>query len=263
MSQQEFAIVTGAGSGIGRELTRLFLQDGATVLAVSLVAEELTALEAEMAGTGGTLITRTQDLSELDAAETLLAHCDAQGWTVDTLVNNAGFATFGDVVDTDLARIQTMLQLNVLTVAKLSAVFGARMKARGAGNILNVGSTAGMVPSPRFAAYGASKAFVNAFSYAFREELRPHGVNVTCLTPGPVQTKFASTAEVDTFEGKSMIKQWFATGHVATAADVAREGYDGMRGGKAQVLAGTGSGLAALVMHLLPASLIPRLVKNA
>jgi short-subunit dehydrogenase len=263
MVRQEFVIVTGAGSGIGKEFTRLFLQDGAHVLAVSLLAEELTALEQEMSGIGGKLQTRAQDLSEASAAEMLLAFCDEQGWEIETLVNNAGFATFGDVTDTDLARIETMLRLNVVTVTKMSALFGARMRARGKGSILNVGSTAGMVPSPRFAAYGASKSYVNTFSYALREEMRPYGVNVTCLTPGPVKTNFARAAQIDTFAGKSMLKQWFETGHCATAEEVAREGYRGMRQGKAQVLAGWGSGLAVWASRLLPQHLLPRLTRHA
>jgi short-subunit dehydrogenase len=262
MSQQEMVIVTGAGSGIGKSFTRLFLADGAHVLAVSLVPDELDRLREEMAGVGGTLVTHVQDLSVPGAAEALLAHCDAQGWQIDTLVNNAGFATFGDVVETDLSRIETMLRLNVMTVTALSSLFGARMRTRGRGNILNVGSTAGMVPAVRFAAYGATKAYVNAFTVALREEMRPHGVAVTCLAPGPVQTKFAEAAEIDRFDGTSMLKKWFASGRGSTAEDVARAGYDGMRDGKAMVLAGTGSGLAALARHLVPQSLLPRLMKN-
>lgn len=262
MSRPEQVIVTGAGSGIGKAFTRLFLADGAHVLAVSLVPEELDRLRDEMAGLGGTLDIHVQDLSQPGAADALLAHCDAQDWRVDTLVNNAGFATFGDVIDTDPRRIETMLHLNVIAVTQLSAVFGARMRERGSGTILNVGSTAGMVPAVRFAAYGATKAYVNAFTAALREELRPHGVSVTCLAPGPVQTKFAETAEIDSFDGTSMLKKWFASGRGATAEEVARAGYDGMRDGKAMVLAGSGSGLAALAQHLIPQSLLPRLMKN-
>jgi short-subunit dehydrogenase len=103
---------------------------------------------------------------------------------------------------------------------------------------------------------------VNTFSYAFREEMRPYGVNVTCLTPGPVRTKFASNAGIDTFAGKSLLKQWFQTKHCAMAEEVARKAYQGMRDGRAQVLAGSGSGLATLVHRLLPQRLLPRLLKN-
>ncbi|SFB77506.1 SDR family NAD(P)-dependent oxidoreductase [Tropicimonas isoalkanivorans] len=262
MSNQEIAVVTGAGSGIGRELTRLFLQDGAHVVAISLHEEGLASLQEEMANAGGTLTTRAQDLSELDAAERLIEFTDSLGLDVDTLVNNAGYAVFGDAVDVDLGRLEAMTKLNVVTLMKLSVLFGACMKARGKGNILNVGSTAGMVPAARLAGYGATKAFVNAFSYAFRAEMRPHGVNVTCLTPGPVDTKFTKTAGIDTFEGKSMVKKLFETGKVGTPAEVAKQAYDGMRKGKAQVLAGPGAGFASLAMHLLPQSLIPTLVKN-
>lgn len=256
----EQVIVTGAGSGLGREFVKLFLADGASVLAVSLRADELEALRVDC-NAGDRLHTLVLDLSKHDAAEALVAHCGANNVVVDTLVNNAGFACFGDVVDTDPARLENMIMLNVVTLTKLSTLFGKQMQQRGRGNILNVGSTAGMMATVRFAAYGASKAYVNQFSYALRAELAPT-VNVTCLTPGAVSTKFAEAARIDAFDKPSVLKHWFAAGKASSPVDVARAGYRGMRERKAQVLVGLGSTSAWLASRLLPPSLIPRLVKH-
>jgi short-subunit dehydrogenase len=256
----EQVIVTGAGSGIGREFVKLFLADAASVLAVSLRADELDALRIDC-NAGDRLRTLVLDLSKHDAAEALVEHCATNDIIVDTLVNNAGFACFGDVVDSDALRLENMIMLNVVTLTKLSTLFGRQMKQRGRGNILNVGSTAGMMATVRFAAYGASKAFVNQFSYALRAELAPT-VNVTCLTPGAVSTKFAEAAGIDEFHRPSLLKHWFATGKASSPVDVARAGYRGLRAGEAQVLVGLGSTSAWLASRLLPPSLIPRLVKH-
>ena len=150
----------------------------------------------------------------------------------------------------------------MITVTQLSALFGARMKARGRGAVLNVGSTAGMVPSPRLAAYGASKAYVNAFTFAFRAELAPFGVKLTCLAPGTTDSKFAQAAKIDIFSGKSSLKKMYS-GKLTSAADVARAGYEGLRKGKSLVLVGKGARLASIVSRLVPASVLPTLIKNA
>lgn len=263
MTQREQVIVTGAGSGIGREFTRLFLADGAQVLAVSLLQDELAGLAAELDPRGERLSTLQLDLSVPDAAEQLVEYCRQKGLTIDVLVNNAGFACYGDAVDLDLDRVCSMLYLNIVTLTKLSTLFGRQMKARGRGRILNVGSTAGMVPSQRFASYSGSKAYVNAFSFSLRYELAPYGVSVTCLTPGPVGTKFAQTAEIDRFQGKSMLREMFAKGKASTPQEVALAAYRGMRSGRAHVLVGKGASLAGILSRLLPQRVLPGLVKNA
>jgi uncharacterized protein len=235
----ETVLITGAGSGIGRELTRLFARDRATIVAASLVEEELASLEAE-----------------------LLAECDRRGLVIDTLVNNAGFACFGDIVEEDRGKLRAMIGLNIATLTELSMLFGARMKARGAGTILNVGSTAGMVPTARMAAYCASKSYVNSFTFALGAELAPFGVKVTCLTPGSVQTNFGRAAGLDTFEGKSMLKTMFAKGKAGSAAQVAKDAYTGLRAGKRHVLTGKGARLAAAISRLFPPSRVAGLIKD-
>ena len=255
-------LVTGAGSGIGKEFTKLYLEDGSCVLAVSLVQAELDQLGRDFAFGVERLETLQMDLSKADAAAALLQWCQENDWFPDILINNAGFACFGDAVDLAPERVANMLELNVITLTMTSMLFGREMKERRCGAILNVGSTAGMVPSTRFASYGGSKSYVNTFTYALAAELKPYGVTVTCLTPGATQTKFAQAGGIDTFGGKSMLHNMFEKNKAGSPAVVARGGYEALAAGKRQALVGKGSRLAAILSRAVSQKNLPFLVKN-
>jgi short-subunit dehydrogenase len=255
-------VVTGAGSGIGKEFTKLYLEDGSHVLAVSLVQSELEQLSEDFRFGAARLQTLQMDLSKPDAAAALLQWCEENDWFPDTLINNAGFACFGDAVDLSPERVANMLELNVITLTMSSMLFGRRMKQRGHGAILNVGSTAGMVPSVRFASYGASKSYVNTFTYALAAELKPHGVTVTCLTPGATQTKFAQAGGIDGFDGKSMLHNMFQKNKAGSPAEVARAGYDALASGKRQALVGKGAKFAAVLSRAVSQKNLPNLIRN-
>ena len=202
------------------------------------------------------------DLSQADAAEALLQWCQANDWIPDILINNAGFACFGDAVDLSPDRVANMLQLNVITLTTMSMLFGRLMKERRRGSILNVGSTAGMVPSTRMASYGGSKSYVNTFTYALAAELKPYGVTVTCLTPGATQTKFAQAGGIDDFTGKSMLHNMFDKNKAGSPAEVARGGYEALAAGKTQALVGKGSTLAAVLSRAVSQKRLPTLIRN-
>lgn len=255
-------VVTGAGSGIGKEFTKLYLEDGSHVLAVSLVQAELDQLSDDFHFGGPRLQTLQMDLSKPDAAAALLQWCQDNDWFPDTLINNAGFACFGDAIDLAPERVANMLELNVITLTMSSMLFGREMKKRGHGAILNVGSTAGMVPSVRFASYGASKSYVNTFTYALAAELKPYGVTVTCLTPGATQTKFAQAGGIDTFAGKSLLHKMFQKNKAGSPVEVARAGYDALAAGKRQALVGKGAKLAAVLSRAISQKNLPNLIKN-
>lgn len=255
-------IVTGAGSGIGKEFTKLYLEEGSRVLGVSLLQDELDQLTQDFQFGATRLQTLQMDLAKVDAAATLLQWCQDNDWIPDVLINNAGFACFGDAVDLSPERVANMLELNVISLTMMSMSFGKMMKERGQGAILNVGSTAGMVPSMRFASYGGSKAYVNAFTYALAAELKPFGVTVTCLTPGATQTNFAQAGGIDTFGGKSMLHNMFEKNKAGSPADVARAGYDALAAGKTHALVGTGSKFAAIASRLVAQHRLPHLVRN-
>lgn len=255
----ETVVITGAGSGIGREIARLFVADGSQVLAVSLDQTELDKLHGELEAADGQMLTLRMDLSETDAAERLVAWCQHRDLTVVTLINNAGFACFGEAVDAAPARVASMIALNVTTLTKLSMLFGAQMKARGRGRILNVGSTAGMVPYPNMAAYCATKAYVNSFTLTLAAELKPHGVTVTCLAPGATQTRFAEAGGILDFAGASQMKALFVARKASAPADVARAGYRALLGGRRFVLTGKLALNANLASRLPPQHVLPEL----
>lgn len=255
-------VVTGAGSGIGKEFAKLYLADGSHVLAVSLLQTELDQLGDDLRFGSSRLRTLQMDLAKPDAASALMQWCQDNDWLPDTLINNAGFACFGDTVDLSPERVANMLELNVITVTMTSMLFGQQMKRRGHGAILNVGSTAGMIPSVRMASYGASKSYVNAFTYALAAELKPFGVTVTCLTPGATQTNFARAGGIDTFTGKSLLHNMFEKNRAGSPMAVARAGYDALNTGRRQALVGKGARFAAIASRLVAQRRLPLLVRN-
>jgi short-subunit dehydrogenase len=255
-------LVTGAGAGIGKEFTKLFLEDGSRVLAVSLLQDELSQLKTDFGFAADRLHILQTDLSHSDAPAALVQWCHDNDWFPDTLINNAGFGCFGDAVDLDPERVANMLRLNVITLTMTSMLFGREMKARRSGKILNVGSTAGMVPSTRMASYCGSKSYVNSFTFALAAELKPFGVTVTCLTPGATQTKFAQAGGIDTFDGKSLLHNMFEKNKAGSPAEVARGGYDALAAGRTHALVGKGSRVAAVLTRVVSQKRLPTLLRN-
>jgi uncharacterized protein len=257
----ETALVTGAGSGTGREYVAMLLRDGATVLAVSLLDNELSALEADLGPEDGRLIVKQADLSEPDAAEKLFAWCEESGHQVDVLINNAGFAAYGHPTEVDLDKVERMLNLNILTCTKLSVLFGRRMKERRSGRILVMGSTAGYAPPMRLAAYGASKSYTNVFTFCLGAELRTHGVTVTCVTPGTFRSNFASTADIASQANSGLLRSLYAKENLDAPA-VARAGYEAMRAGRANVTVGKKGHAAKVAGRMLSPVFIARISKR-
>ncbi|MGR3541670.1 MAG: SDR family NAD(P)-dependent oxidoreductase [Hasllibacter sp.] len=241
---KKLALVTGASAGIGREIARLHAARGGDLIVTARRAEALEALAAELKDAHGTqtqVIAR--DLAAEGGAKALI---EAVGDRIpDYLVNNAGFGGAGAFVERDLARDLAMIDLNVARLVELCHHYARAMKARGSGRILNVGSTAGFVPGPFQATYYATKAFVNSFSQALDEELREHGVTVSVLAPGYVETEFADTANM---RHTDLVK---AGG--ADAASVAKVGYDAML--KGDLVAINDRSLAAQLRLI---SMVPR-----
>jgi short-subunit dehydrogenase len=262
MAMQKKVLITGAGSGIGKEFVKLFLTDGSHVLGVSLLDEELTQLVAELDPAGKSLQTLQLDVSLPEAAETMMKWCTENDWMPDVVINNAGFACFGDAVDLSPERVSSMLALNVVSLTSSSMIFGKMMKERRSGAILNVGSTAGMIPSVRMASYGGSKSYVNTFTYALAAELKPFGVSVTCLTPGATQTKFAEAGGIDTFTEKSLLHNMFEKKKAGSPATVAKAGYDAIARKRPQALVGKGSTFAAILSRAVSQKRLPNLIKN-
>lgn len=243
------ALVTGASSGIGKEIALLLAQRGYHLVLVARREAELRAL-AEQCGYGATVI--AQDLGVPDAAGQLYATVRQKELPIEVLVNNAGFGRMEDHVDADLATLESMNHLNITTLASLCRLFGEEMKKRGHGSIMNVGSTAAYVPIPHMANYAASKAYVASFSKALRYEMAEHGVQVSLLSPGPTLTEFGLRAKDsgDFFKGKP---------GVMTAHDVAQAGLEGLFADVGEVLPGPLNKALPVGVRMMPNWLLVRL----
>ena len=184
------SLVTGASSGIGLQYATQLARDyHSDLLLVSNQKEELEQVAKDLAATYNvTTIARYADLSLPDAAETLYEWCKKEGLEVEVLINNAGVFFFNKYCETSLKRIELMLQLHVMTVAKLTRLFGEDMCARRRGYILNMSSMSAWMAMPGIQTYNASKAFIYNFSKSLWYEFKPYNVHITVMAPGAVDT---------------------------------------------------------------------------
>lgn len=249
------ALITGASAGIGAEFARYHAFRNGDLILVARRLDKLDALKAELeAAHGVTIHTIAQDLGAQGGADALVAAVKTLGLSVDILINNAGFGGHGRHVDRDLANEQDMIDLNVKALVTLSHAFGGKMAANGGGKILQVGSTAGMMPGPLQAIYFATKAFVQSYSQALDQELRDHGVTCTVLAPGYVETEFKDRADLGWTD---LVKNG------ATAASVAKHGYDAMMAGKLVTVNETPlSILTQWVIPLMPRRMVLKMVEK-
>ena len=184
------------------------------------------------------------DLSHPGQAQELYAHCRDQGFVVECLVNNAGYGDFGKFDTSKLPTYQNMLQLNVMALTELVALFVNDMKQRKSGKIMNVGSIAAFQPGPNLAVYAASKAYVMQFTEALSYELRGSGVSVTLLSPGVTETGFVSRANMGSAAN--------AKSGLMDAYTVAMAGYEAMMAGKLNVIPGWKNQLLAFGSKTMP-----------
>jgi uncharacterized protein len=226
------ALVTGASSGIGLELARLFAGDGHDVVLVARGEGKLREIGEQLETAHGITATVIAcDLSRPNAAHDLVGALRAAPIEIDVLVNNAGFGLSGAFLDNDPQAQRDMLQVNVVALTELTRLLLPAMVARRSGRILNVASTAAFAPDPLAAVYGATKAYVLSFSEAIAEELRHSGVTVTALCPGPTRTGFSAAAGA----GSTRL---YRKQKPMSSADVARAGYEGLHSGRRVVVTG-------------------------
>jgi len=245
---ERVTLITGASAGIGAELARVFAAHGHRVALVARRADRLEGLAREIASSGGKApIPIPCDLQAHDAGDRIEAALAAAGAEVEYLVNNAGFGLFGRATELDRAGQLGIIDVNIRALADLSLRFAPSV-IRHRGGILNLGSIAGFLPGPGMAMYYASKAFVLSFTEALRQELKPHGVRVTVLCPGPVPTEFQARAGFRPGFDSAILD--------VSAADVARQGYRGLMANRRAVLPGIGIKLVPLALRLFPRGFI-------
>jgi len=183
-------LITGASAGLGVDFARELSKRGHKLVLVARRKDRLAALAKELGNARAVAI----DLSKPDAADKLMADLAKAGEQVDLLVNNAGFGAIGRFAELDAKRQRQMIDLNVGALMDLCRAVAPEMIGRKSGAILNVASTAAFQPGPKMAVYFATKAFVLSFTEALHEELKPHGIKVSCLCPGPTRTEFGEVA---------------------------------------------------------------------
>jgi short-subunit dehydrogenase len=246
------ALITGASSGIGAELAKIFAGNGHHVVLVARHGDALNALATEIADAGDAApLVISCDLTREDAGEVLVAALLAADVEVEYVVNNAGFGLFGAAAELDRGQQLGMLDLNVRALTELALRFAPDLM-RHRGGLLNVASVAGFLPGPHMAVYYASKAYVLSFSQALYQEWKSRGVRVTTLCPGHVPTGFQARAGY-TPRGASLLAM--------TPAEVARAGYEGLMAGKRLVIPGAANRLAMFMLRFAPRALALRSVE--
>jgi short-subunit dehydrogenase len=241
-------LITGASSGIGAELARIFASKGHRVALVARRADRLEALAGEIGASGGAApIVIPCDLEQADAGDKIAAVLAAADVEVEYVINNAGFGKFGRAITLDRAEQLGIIMVNIRAMTELSLRFSdSLIKHRG--GILNVGSLAGFLPGPGMAVYYASKAYVLSFTEALHEELGPFGVRVTALCPGPVPSEFQSRAGFRPGFDSAVLN--------VSPADVALAGYRGLMANKRAVLPGLGVKLVPFLLRFFPRGFI-------
>lgn len=245
------AVVTGASSGIGAELARVFARNGHALVLVARREDRLQALAAEIVESGGMApLVLPLDLAERDACAKLADALAANGLEPQYIVNNAGFGQVGDAADTDRDELLRMVDVNIRALTELSLAFVESL-SRHRGGILNLGSIAGFIPGPSSAVYYASKAYVVSLGDALYCELKRRGIRVSTLCPGPVLTEFN-------------VRAGFVAHDIpildVSAAKVAELGYRGLMAGRRIVVPGFGNRLITLLPHLIPRPLLVYLI---
>ncbi|MBZ5600537.1 MAG: SDR family oxidoreductase [Acidobacteriia bacterium] len=243
------ALITGASGGIGYELAKLFAKDHHNLVLVARSGSKLAQFADELQRQFGVSVkTIALDLSGVPAPQFLFDQLQREAIAVDILVNNAAYGKHGEFVAIPLAESLGQIQLNITALTQLSKLFLGPMVERHAGRILNVASTAAFQPGPLMAVYYATKAYVLSFSEALANELKPSGITVTCLCPGPTQTGFQERAAL---QGSRLVKLG-----MMNAKAVALDGYRGMLAGKPVVISGVRNWFVAESVRFAPRRLV-------
>jgi short-subunit dehydrogenase len=241
------ALITGASAGLGVDFARQLSKRGHRLVLAARRKDRLEALAKELGNARAVAI----DLSKKDATAKLMANLKAQGEFVDLLVNNAGFGLIGRFAELGAARERQMIDLNIGALTDLCRAVAPAMIRRKSGGILNVASTAAFQPGPRMAVYFATKAFVLSLTEALHEELKPHGIKVTCLCPGPTRTEFG---EVAGFGGNGLFDKV-----AMESPEVVEAGLKALDRNKAVVITGLLNRIAATSTRFVPRFMIRKI----
>ena len=245
--QRKFAVVTGASTGIGLELARECAKNDFDLL-IAANEQELDKAAVALRREGAEVETVQSDLATLEGVDKLYERIG--GRRVDALLANAGRGLGGAFLDQDFEDARYVLDTNLTGTVYLVHKVGRAMRAHGSGRILITGSIAGLMPGSYQAVYNGTKAFLDSFSYALREELKDTQITVTCLMPGATETEF--------FQRADMMNTKVGTDKKDDAAEVAKNGFAAMMKGEGGVVSGLHNKLQVAAAHVMPAETLAK-----
>jgi len=248
-ASRQFAIVTGASTGIGLELARCCAQNNFDLL-IAADEPQIETAAVSLRNLGAAVEAVEADLSTLEGVDMLYDASKRIGRPVDALLANAGRGLGHAFLDQDFGQIRHVVDTNVTGTVYLIHRIGNDMRRRNAGRILITGSIAGFIPGSFQAVYNGTKAFLDSFSFAIREELRDAEVSVTCLMPGATETEF--------FRRADMLDTKVGTAEKDDAAMVAKTGFDAMMRGDGDIVAGLKNKMQSAAANITPAGVLAR-----
>ena len=241
------AIVTGASSGIGYELAKLCAGQGFDLIVVADEPAIHTSAES-LRNSGANVESIEADLATLEGNDRV--HAALGGRRIDYLLANAGHGLGRDFLGQDFNEIRHVIDTNITGTVYLIQLIAREMRAQGSGRILITGSIAGYMPGTFQAVYNGTKAFIDSFSFAIREELKDTGITVTCLMPGATETNF--------FERADLMDTKVGTQKKDDPADVAKDGFDAMMAGQGDVVSGWKNKLQTAAASVTPSGVLAR-----
>ena len=245
-----YALITGASSGIGRHYATELARRGYDIIAVSNQPEALATTAEELRTEFGVDVrTMCVDLACADSARTMFDECEELGLEVEVLVCNAGMLLFGTLMRTDAERLQTIIDLHCTTTTLLVRYFGSKMKERGRGKILIMSSSTAWLPYPTISHYSATKSYLKSFASAIWYELHRHGVSVTAVFPGAVDTPFYKLSD-------KLRRRFVSLGVMMRPETIARRGVKAMMRGRRRLTPGLFTKLVVVICALLPARVL-------
>lgn len=251
-------LITGATTGIGYELAKLFAKDKFDIIIIARNEVKLKETAEELQKEFNVNVKFiSKDLSDRNSAKEIYNKLKDENISPDVLVNNAGFGSHGAFSESDPDNDIDMINLNITSLVTLNRLFLNDMLKKNSGRIMNVASTAAFQPGPYMAVYYATKAFVLSFSEAVSEELSGTNVTVSCLCPGPTETEFQYRAGIK--ETKMMNRRSFT---VMTAEEVAKTGYKKMMKGKRIIIPGFTNKAGVLFVKLFPRKIISKITRS-
>jgi short-subunit dehydrogenase len=251
MSDQKFALITGATSGIGLELAKLFAQDKYNLVLVARSEGELQQTASMLQSQYGVEVTPiSKDLFKRESPFELYDEVKSRGITIDVLVNDAGQGQYGEFTETDIYRELDIIQLNIAAYVVLTKCFLKDMVARNEGKILNVSSIGGEMPGPLQSVYHATKAFVTSFTEAVNNEIKDTQVTMTVLLPGVTDTDFFHKAQQEEAKGVQ------DKSSMSDPAEVAKDGYKALMAGDDKVISGLKNKAMVAASQVTPDSMV-------